>query len=84
MHNFLLTRCFAFAIFLVCVAHRQGTYGELGLGTKKSSAKPAFVDSLSGIHVLDVACGQGSILYVVKEDEKLPKVDLEAVAEALK
>jgi alpha-tubulin suppressor-like RCC1 family protein len=63
----------------------QGPYGELGLGSKKSSAKPAFVESLAGIHVLDMACGQGSILYVTKEkeDDSLPKVDLEAVKEAL-
>jgi alpha-tubulin suppressor-like RCC1 family protein len=62
----------------------NGPYYELGLGSKKSSAKPAFVESLSGIHILDMACGQGSILYVAKEDATLPKVDLEAVEEALK
>jgi alpha-tubulin suppressor-like RCC1 family protein len=63
----------------------QGPYGELGLGSKKSSAKPAFVESLAGIHILDMACGQGSILYVTKEkeDDSLPKVDLEAVEAAL-
>jgi alpha-tubulin suppressor-like RCC1 family protein len=61
----------------------SGPYGELGLGSKKSSAKPAFVDTLSGIKVLDMACGQGSILYVVKDDKSLPKVDLEAVEAAL-
>jgi alpha-tubulin suppressor-like RCC1 family protein len=62
----------------------NGPYYELGLGSKKSSAKPAFVESLSGIHILDMACGQGSILYVAKEDKTLPKVDLEAVEELLK
>ena len=61
----------------------QGPYGELGLGTKKSSAQPAFVDSLEGLHVLDMACGQGSIVYVTKEDKDLPKVDTDAVEEAL-
>eukprot|EP00934_Nitzschia_sp_Nitz4_P005622 Nitzschia sp. Nitz4//scaffold7_size249615//167735//169435//NITZ4_001191-RA/size249615-processed-gene-0.150-mRNA-1//1//CDS//3329558484//5612//frame0 len=62
----------------------QGPYGELGLGTKKSSAKPAFVDSLSGVQVLDMACGQGSFLYVVEGSTKsLPMVDLEAVRDAL-
>jgi alpha-tubulin suppressor-like RCC1 family protein len=61
----------------------QGPYGELGLGTRKSSAKPAFVDSISGIKVSGLACGLGSILYVVQEDKDLPKVDLEAVEQAL-
>jgi alpha-tubulin suppressor-like RCC1 family protein len=61
-----------------------GPYGELGLGGKKSSAKPAFVDSLSGLVVSDLACGQGSILYVIKDDHSLPTVDLEAVEAALK
>jgi alpha-tubulin suppressor-like RCC1 family protein len=60
-----------------------GPYGELGLGSKKSSAKPAFVDSLSGVKILDLACGQGSFLYVVENDKNLPKVDLEAVEAAL-
>ena len=62
----------------------NGPYYELGLGSKKSSAQPAFVESLSGIEILDISCGQGSILYVVKEDKTLPKVDLEAVEQALK
>jgi len=62
----------------------QGPYGELGLSSKKSSAKPAFVDSLSGVKILDLACGQGSFLYVVDDDKTLPKVDLAAVDEALK
>eukprot|EP00980_Cylindrotheca_fusiformis_P007387 scaffold1525_cov142-Cylindrotheca_fusiformis.AAC.187 len=61
----------------------QGQYGELGLGSKKSSAKPAFVESLGGIKILDMACGQGSILYVVEDDKKLPKLDSEAVEAAL-
>lgn len=62
----------------------NGPYYELGLGTKKSSSKPAFVDSLSGISVLNMACGQGSILYVVKDGKGLPKADLAAIEEALK
>ncbi len=62
----------------------QGQYGELGLGSKKSSAKPAFVDSLSGVKILDLACGQGSFLYVVEDDKNLPKVDLDAAEKALK
>lgn len=62
----------------------QGPYGELGLGSKKSSSKPAFVDSLSGVKILGLACGQGSFLYVVDDDKTLPKVDLAAVDGALK
>jgi alpha-tubulin suppressor-like RCC1 family protein len=57
----------------------QGPMGELGLGDKKSSAKPAFVESLHEIHILDLACGQGSMLYVVENDKGLPVVDTEAV-----
>jgi alpha-tubulin suppressor-like RCC1 family protein len=57
----------------------QGPMGELGLGDKKSSAKPAFVDSLHEIQILDLACGQGSMLYVVEDDTGLPVVDVEAV-----
>jgi alpha-tubulin suppressor-like RCC1 family protein len=62
----------------------QGPYGELGLEGKKSSAKPAFVESLEGKIVLDLACGQGSTLYVIKDDKGLPRVDLKAVDDALK
>jgi alpha-tubulin suppressor-like RCC1 family protein len=61
----------------------QGLYGELGLEGKKSSAKPTFVDTLEGLVVSDMACGQGTILYVIKDDKKLPKVDFEAVEAAL-
>jgi alpha-tubulin suppressor-like RCC1 family protein len=57
----------------------QGPMGELGLGDKKSSAKPAFVDSLHESHILDLACGQGSMLYVVEDDKGLPVVDTQAV-----
>jgi Regulator of chromosome condensation (RCC1) repeat len=62
----------------------QGPYGELGLEGKRSSAKPAFVDSLEGKIVSDMACGQGCTLFVIKDDKGLPKVDLQAVNEALK
>jgi len=61
-----------------------GPYGELGLDGKKSSAKPAFVDSISGLVVSDLAVGQGSILYVIKDDKKLPKADLKAIEACLK
>mmetsp|Transcript_8807 Transcript_8807/g.26145 ORF Transcript_8807/g.26145 Transcript_8807/m.26145 type:complete len:582 (-) Transcript_8807:2871-4616(-) len=62
----------------------NGPYGELGLDGKKSSAKPAFVDSISGLVVSDMAVGQGSILYVIKDDKKLPTADLDAIEEALR
>ncbi|VEU40605.1 unnamed protein product [Pseudo-nitzschia multistriata] len=61
----------------------SGPYGELGLEGKKSSAKPAFVDSISGLVVSDMAVGQGTVLYVIKDDEKLPRADLEAIDQAL-
>ncbi|KAL3944021.1 MAG: hypothetical protein SGBAC_001889 [Bacillariaceae sp.] len=61
----------------------QGAYGELGLGSKKSSSKPAFVESLEGIKILDLACGQGSVVYVVEEENNLPTLDTAAVEAAL-
>lgn len=61
-----------------------GPYGELGLDGKKSSAKPAFVDSISGLVVSDLAVGQGTVLYVIKDDKKLPVADLEAIESYLK
>lgn len=61
-----------------------GPYGELGLDGKKSSAKPAFVDSISGLVVSDMAVGQGTVLYVIKDDKSLPVADLEAIEAALK
>jgi len=61
-----------------------GPYGELGLDGKKSSAKPAFVESISGLVVSDMAVGQGSVLYVIKDDKTLPKADLEAIEACLK
>jgi alpha-tubulin suppressor-like RCC1 family protein len=61
-----------------------GPYGELGLDGKKSSAKPAFVESISGLVVSDLSVGQGSVLYVIKDDKKLPKADLEAIEACLK
>ena len=62
----------------------NGPYGELGIEGKKSSSKPAFVDSISGLVVSDLACGQGSVLYVIKDDKKLPKADIDAIEAALK
>jgi Regulator of chromosome condensation (RCC1) repeat len=94
------THCDAGAQTVVCstdnaqtVVWGQGPHGELGLGTAKSTAKPQFVDSLTGCRIQDLACGYGSTIYVVKDDDaedkkaigKLPvlpataKEDLEAV-----
>ena len=61
----------------------QGPYGELGLGSKKSSSKPAFVEPLEGIKVLDLAVGQGSAVYVVEDQKNLPTLDTDAVESAL-
>eukprot|EP00536_Pseudo-nitzschia_multiseries_P001000 jgi/Psemu1/250137/estExt_Genewise1Plus.C_120129 len=61
----------------------NGPYGELGLDGKKSSAKPAFVESITGLVVSDMAVGQGTILYVIKDDKKLPTADLYAIEAAL-
>lgn len=52
---------FSFFFFFNC----QGPYGELGLETAKSSAKPTFVSALEGCQVLDLACGLGHTLFVV-------------------
>ncbi len=57
---------------------------NVGLDGKKSSAKPAFVDSISGLVVSDLAVGQGTVLYVIKDDKKLPVADLEAIESYLK
>lgn len=61
----------------------QGPCGELGLEGKRSSAKPTFVGSLEGKIVYDMACGQGSVLYVIKDSKGLPTVDLKAVEDSL-
>eukprot|EP00534_Pseudo-nitzschia_fraudulenta_P011231 CAMPEP_0201220578 /NCGR_PEP_ID=MMETSP0851-20130426/191667_1 /ASSEMBLY_ACC=CAM_ASM_000631 /TAXON_ID=183588 /ORGANISM="Pseudo-nitzschia fraudulenta, Strain WWA7" /LENGTH=619 /DNA_ID=CAMNT_0047510307 /DNA_START=121 /DNA_END=1980 /DNA_ORIENTATION=+ len=62
----------------------SGPYGELGLEGRKSSAKPAFVESISGLVCSDMAVGQGSILYVIRDDAELPRADLEAIEACLK
>ncbi|GKY99584.1 hypothetical protein MPSEU_000912700 [Mayamaea pseudoterrestris] len=55
------------------VAWGQGPYGELGLKDQKSSSKPAFVEALSGIPMMQVACGYGHSLFVAREDDKAAK-----------
>jgi hypothetical protein len=39
---------------------------------------------MNGLVVSDLACGQGIILYVIKDDKTLPKADLKAIETALK
>lgn len=55
------------------VAWGQGPYGELGLKDQKSSAKPAFVEALSGIPMMQVACGYGHTLFLADDDDKVAK-----------
>jgi alpha-tubulin suppressor-like RCC1 family protein len=77
----VVTHCGAGGQTVVCcttscvVAWGQGPHGELGLGDKKSSAKPAFVPSLEGRSFLDVACGYGHTLFVIKDVKDLPKLE---------
>lgn len=49
------------------IAWGAGLHGELGLGTKKSSSKPAFVESLNQHKVIDLACGYGHTLWVLQD-----------------
>jgi alpha-tubulin suppressor-like RCC1 family protein len=73
------------------VAWGQGPHGELGLGTPKSSAKPSFVSALDGAQVMDVVCGYGHTLYLVRgetpEDTKiiagLAELDLDSVQDLI-
>jgi alpha-tubulin suppressor-like RCC1 family protein len=80
----VVTSCGAGGQTVVCstsasqtVAWGMGSHGELGLGTKKSSSKPTFVEALDGVQVLDVACGYGHTVYVVDESsaKKLKSID---------
>lgn len=71
------------------IAYGQGPYGELGLGDKKSSSKPAFVENLDGKVMVDLACGYGHTLFVVggtKVDgiEDLADKDVEHLVKAAK
>ena len=98
-HNsHVVTHCACGASSIACstslgdvIVWGTGPHGELGLGhTKKSSAKPTFVESLAPPKdpkpLLSLACGQGSLLAVVDEggDSKLPQLDVAAVEEAMK
>lgn len=68
-----------------CIAWGQGPHGELGLGEKKSSAKPTFVESLDGKMVKDLACGYGHTIFVVDENDakKLPELDTVAAEDLI-
>jgi alpha-tubulin suppressor-like RCC1 family protein len=63
------------------VAWGQGPHGELGLGEKKSSAKPTFVEALNGCRVADLACGYGHTLYVVRNEDKEDKAAVKKLEE---
>uniref|UniRef100_A0A7S1GNS8 Uncharacterized protein n=1 Tax=Cyclophora tenuis TaxID=216820 RepID=A0A7S1GNS8_CYCTE len=71
----------------VTVGWGQGPHGELGLETKKSSAKPQFVPKLDKCRVLDLSCGYGTTYWVVQNDDdddkkavkQLPTLSDEAV-----
>ena len=54
----------------VTVGWGQGPHGELGLETKKSSAKPQFVPKLDKCRVLDLACGYGTTCWVLHNQDK--------------
>lgn len=62
------------------VAWGQGPHGELGFGAKKSSAKPDFVEALTGCRIQDVACGYGHTCYVVKDDDAEDKAAVKKLA----
>jgi alpha-tubulin suppressor-like RCC1 family protein len=52
------------------VSWGQGPHGELGLEGKKSSAKPQFVATLDKCLVISMACGYGSTLFIVQQEDK--------------
>lgn len=64
------------------VAWGQGPHGELGLRSgAKSSAKPAFVDDLTGCHILSMAASYGSLIYVVSQEDEKAVADLSKLEE---
>ena len=58
----VLTFCFVICHVPLCK--------ELGLGDKKSSAKPAFIETLTDCPIADVAAGYGTTIFVVQQDDK--------------
>jgi alpha-tubulin suppressor-like RCC1 family protein len=68
----------------------NGPHGDLGLGVnRKSSAKPTFVEVMDNLHVMNLACGLGHTLWVVRNENakdasiigKLNKLEEEDVQE---
>ncbi|CAN0872319.1 Protein RCC2 [Linum grandiflorum] len=64
-----------------CISWGSAQYGELGYGPmgQKSSAIPKKVDTLEGMHVLDVACGLGHSMAIVdraKIGDQLDQLDV--------
>jgi alpha-tubulin suppressor-like RCC1 family protein len=54
----------------VTVGWGKGPYGELGLGTRKSSSKPDIITSLNHCRIHDLACGYGTSYFIVKKEDK--------------
>jgi alpha-tubulin suppressor-like RCC1 family protein len=85
-NSHVVTKCDAGFQTVVCstfgaqtVAWGQGPHGELGLKNQKSSSKPAFVELLDSVRVIDLACGYGSSIFVVSADDKEDKEALKKI-----
>ena len=61
-------QCLCHALILFCLV-AIGAHGELGYGEKKSSAKPQFVGALDKCRIRDLACGQGTTLFLVAQED---------------
>jgi alpha-tubulin suppressor-like RCC1 family protein len=90
-NHHVVTTCSAGGQTVVCstsssqtVAWGMGYHGELGLGSKKSSSKPTFVETLDGVQVLDVACGYGHTVYVVDPASAKTLKSIDAAKETAK
>jgi len=75
----------------VTVSWGNGTSGELGYGgsEQKSSSKPKFVDKLDECLVMEVACGYGHTLFLIRDEDevdktawkKMKKIEIDDLAE---
>jgi alpha-tubulin suppressor-like RCC1 family protein len=61
----------------VTVGWGQGPHGELGFGERKSSAKPDFVTPLDKCRVRGLACGQGTTLFLIAEEDEEDKAAIQ-------
>lgn len=59
----------------VTVSWGNGSSGELGYGEgqPKSSSKPKFVDKLDECLVMEVACGYGHTLFLIRDEDEVDK-----------